>query len=276
MKLVVALVAALVAAVAVAGAHANGSPYTPGLVHGAGGVVSPGEGVRYVTFATPRSTTVAAIRTRDGRVVRTRRIRGSFGIPLVAYDGTAGGLSGNGQRLVLATYGPLPGSPGQTRFVVLETRSLRLQRVTDLRGSWSFDAISPDGSTLYLTEHVSAGAHPVYRVRSYDVDDGRLGAPSVAPLESEDEMGGEPVTRAVSPSGRWAYTLYARRGHEPFVHALDTGRRQAFCVDLPLDLGYEGQWSLRLRLRGGELAVRAGRRAVATIDTRSWRVETRR
>lgn len=263
----------IAAAIAVGTAGANGSPYSPGLVEGWDGVLAPGGKVRYVTLATSSSTVVAAIRTRDGRVLRTRALPGYYGVPLVAYDGSSGGVSGDGERLVVASYGPLPGSPGTTRMAVLGTRSFRVRRLVVLGGSWSFDAIAPDGSKLYLTEHVRAGKRPVYRVRSYDVDTGLLRGAVVDRLENEEEMGGEPVTRVSSREGRWAYTLHARRDAEPFVHALDTARREAYCIDLPLDLAFDSQWQLRMRLRAGSLAVRLGHEHVATVDTRSWEVD---
>lgn len=104
---------------------------------------------------------------------------------------------------------------------------------------------------------------------------GRLRGALVDRLEGERDMGGEPIGRASSADGRWAYTLYVRRGHEPFVHALDTARREAFCVDLPLDAGYDDQWALRLRLheRKRLLSVRRGRETLATVRTDSWKVE---
>ena len=45
-------------------------------------------------------------------------------------------------------------------------------------------------------------------------------------------MRGQPLTRATSPDGRWAYTLYDGAGKEPFIHALDTSTRSARCIDL--------------------------------------------
>jgi DNA-binding beta-propeller fold protein YncE len=268
---------ALVAAVLVGGAAGNGSPFSPGLA-GYEGVVAPNGGVRYTAMWTKGSTIVVAIRTEGGRVLRAQPLRGHYGVPLVAYDGTAGGLSGNAQRLVVASYGPSPGASGITRFAVLDTKGLRVRHRVALDGSWSFDAIAPDGSILYLTQHVSAGRNPVYRVRSYDVRTGLLRGAIVDRLEGEEDMGGEPVTRATSADGRWAYTLYARRKHEPFVHALDTARREAFCIDLPLELRHDDQWALRLRLRegAGRLSVRSGARVVAVVDTDSWKVETGR
>src|ERR671916_1173097 len=100
-----AILTALVAAVALAaagGAGANGSPYSPGLVYGWPGVAPSERGVHFVAFAMPKSTIVAAVRARDGGVLRQRVVRGSYSVPLVAYDGTSGGLSGDGRVLVLA------------------------------------------------------------------------------------------------------------------------------------------------------------------------------
>ncbi len=264
-----------IAVIAVGGAGANGSPYSPGLVYGWPGV-GVGDGVRFVTFGMPRSTIVAAVRTRDGRVLRSKAMRGFLGVPLVAYDGTTGGLSGDGRWLAVSSYGPPPGASGRTSFAVLDTRSLKPRLRVNLPGTWSFDAISPSGSTLYLVEHISVGADPKYRVRTFDVGERRLGGAIVDRLEKEEVMGGEPVTRATTPDGRWAYTLYARDQQEPFVHALDTARREAFCIDLPLAFRKQKQQRLRLGLdaEGQALAVRLGRSRVAEIDTESWRVRS--
>lgn len=60
-------------------------------------------------------------------------------------------------------------------------------------------------------------------------------------------MTGQPVTRASSADGTWAYTLYTRQRDAPFVHALDTRRREAVCIDLD---GWRGTtdalWKMRL------------------------------
>ena len=274
MKFVLATLA-LAAGIAAGVASANGSPYSPGLLYGWNGV-GAGDGVRYVAFGMPKSTIVAVVRVRDGRVLRSKVIRGDYAVPLVAYDGTPGGLSGDGRSLVLGSYGPLPSQSGKTRFVLLDTKTLATRRAIALDGSWSFDAVSPTAGTLYLTEHLRAGDKPLYRVRTFDARSGRLRGAIVDRLEGEEEMGGQPVARASSTGGRWAYTLYARLGDEPFVHALDTVKREAFCIDLPLRLGYERQWGLQLELQshGNSLSVLNGRREVAAIDTSSWRVSS--
>ncbi len=274
-SLAVLVIALALAAISAGGAGANGSPFSPGLDWGSNGVLAERSGLRYVTIATENATIVAAIRTRGGRIARMHYLRGQFGVPLVAYDGTSGGLSGDGKRLVLGSYGPPPGSSGITSFAVLDTKSLKLRKLIRLDGSWSFDAVAPDDSTLYLTQHVRAGANPIYRVRPFDIRTGLLRGPIVDRLEGTGDMGGEPVTRASSSDGRWAYTLYARTKYEPFVHALDTTKKEAFCIGLPLDLTRDQQWMLRLKLREHSelLTVHHQRRTVATVDTASWDVE---
>ena len=265
-----------VAVTAAGGAGANGSPYSPGLVYGWDGVLASNGAVRFVTLSTARSTIVAAVRVRGGRVLRSNALRGFYGVPLVAYDGTSGGLSGDGKSLVLASYGPVPGTAGVTRFVVLNTRTLRMRRLVELPGSWSFDVISPDGSLLYLVEHLSVGPSPRYRVRLFDLEAGRLLSGAIVDrIEKAAAMRGQPVTRAMSPDGRWAYTLYARQKREPFVHALDTARREAFCIGLPLRLAQPKQMELRLRLSAGgeQLSVVQGRTSLAEIDTRALSVQ---
>jgi hypothetical protein len=260
----------LASAVAVGSASGDGSPYAPGLVQGAEGVVSPDRATRFVTLATIRSTVVAAIRVRTGRVLRSNVLRGFYGVPIVAWDNSTGGVSADGRTLVLGTYGPYPGDPGTTRFAVLRTDTLRKLRVITLRGSWAFDALSPDGSRMFLIEYLAAGQDPHYRVRSLDTATGRLARGAIVDRrEREVLMRGQPVTRLVSSDGSWAYTLYARAKDGPFVHALDTVHGEAYCVDLPLRLNQLEQGTLRLRLERGRLAVKSGRSTVAVVDARA-------
>jgi hypothetical protein len=272
MKLMLALFAVVLAsAVTAVTAMGDGSPYTPGLVQGADGVVSADRKERFVTLATPRSTIVAAIRVRTGRVARSNVLRGFFGVPIVAWDNSTGGVSADGRTLVLATYGPYPGDQGVTRFAVLRTSTLRKARILALRGSWAYDAISPDGSSMFLIEYLAAGQNPHYRVRSLDISTGRLDPEAIVDRrEDEVLMRGQPVTRAVSADGRWAYTLYARPKHGPFVHALDTARGEAYCIDLPLRLRQIEQMALRLRVRAdGAVEIRGRNALLAVIDAKT-------
>ena len=256
-------------------AASDGLPLTG--VDGGAGVVSADGARRFVTFTGRWNTTVARLRTTDGSVVRHRAVRGSFSVPVVAMDGTGSGLSHDGRTLVLIR--PRAGlSQKQTRLVVLDAARFKVRRHITLPGDFSFDAISPDGSTLYLVNYLSLSRHNFdptnYKVRALDTRSGRLlPKPIVDPYEPDEKMGGFPITRATSPDGRWAYTLYAGGDH-PFVHALDTSGRTARCVDLDALDGREDLFQMKLQLgaHGGDLAVALDRKPVALVDTASFKV----
>jgi hypothetical protein len=160
-----------------------------------------------------------------------------------------------------------------TPFVLVDVEALRLRMLT-LPGTWAYDAISPDGSVLYLVQYEDVSSSPTYRVRAYNLAARRLLArPMVDRTIGERLMRGWSVTRKTSSDGRWAYTLYARTKKEPFVHALDTVQRRAYCIDLPLDLSRAEQMRLRLALRADRrLEVRRGAASLAAIDTRTFAV----
>ena len=122
---------------------------SPGPVIGGAGTIGPGGGDRFVAVV-DRDTTLLDI-DPSGAVNRWTTVAGLWGVPLVASDGTTGGLSGDGGRLVLerASY-VYP--KRVTRFLVLNAATLRV-RTRALRGDFSFDAISPDGSLMFLIEH---------------------------------------------------------------------------------------------------------------------------
>jgi hypothetical protein len=119
-------------------------------------------------------------------------------------------------------------------------------------------------------------------VRALDPASGRLlPGPIVDPEEPDERMQGSPVSRVSSPDGRWAYTLYTG-SKERFVHALDTVRGRAVCVDLPQleDLREPFQLRLKLADEGRRILVSsrdakdAGTSPLLEIDTGSFAVRT--
>ena len=81
-------------------ARADGLPVL-GVDVGATGVVTPSAQARYVTISAGADTVVARVDARGGRIGASLLLPGTFTIPAVAYDGSAGGLSGDGHTLVL-------------------------------------------------------------------------------------------------------------------------------------------------------------------------------
>jgi hypothetical protein len=237
------------------------------------GVVDPDAGQRYTAILGPSGTAVQRINTDGGSIERTRFIDGEAAIPAVAWDGSPGGLSADGSTLALAEPG-LRFPQRDSSFTVLDTDRLRTLDTVTLDGTWTYDALSPDGRWLYLIEYTSRTDLTEYAVRRYDLERGRLDPQAIVdPEESGEEMYGSPMTRATSPDGRWAYTLYDGAEH-PFIHALDTERGAAVCIDLdpgavsPRRLS---RMSLDPSRDGSTLTVTDPKEGpVAIVDTRSF------
>jgi hypothetical protein len=273
-RLLLALAFALAAAAAAPSASAGDGLPPRGV--DASPVSAPGGSGEYLTRRAARRATLIVARKRGSeRVLGRLRLPGVFSVPAVAYDGSASGLSADGRTLVLIN--PRRRFPhAGTAFAVLDAKRLRPRRVLRLDGDFSFDAISPHGGLIYLVQYVSRRNPDRYVVRAFDLRArGLLPEPVVDPREGPEPMNGLPVTRAASPDGRWAYTLYDGAEH-PFIHALDTARREAVCIDLHSLAGRRrGLWDLRLEIaahRGSPLTVGAGNRVLASVDTRTFRV----
>jgi hypothetical protein len=267
-----------------------------GVVGGAASIEDPP--YRYIALA-PHTrhplTVVERLDLRDATMDRWWYLHGSYYVPAVAADGSAGGLSVNGGTLVLTTF-PRAYPPRQTKFAILDTRLfLRHPRrpgqqrprhaITHLSlpGAFSFDAISPDGSLVYLIQNFYSHRRlSHYQVRALETASGRLlPQPIVDPEEPGERMQGSPISRVSSPDGRWAYTLYAG-SEEVFLHALDTVRARAVCVDLPQLEDLHEPFLLRLRLadEGRRVVVYSRSRLkgdprpgpLRSIDTRTFAV----
>jgi hypothetical protein len=256
-----------------AGAHADGLP-VPVDDAGPTGVVSADGAFRYVTIPAAGGTVVERIATHGGQVTASRSLHGAFTIPVVGIDGSPAGLSHDGGTLVLIR--PRDRFPrARTMLTIVDARRLVPRRRVTLRGDFSFDALSPDGRTAYLVQYVAPNDATRYLVRALDPATGRLRPhPIVDPHERGDDMRGLPLTRATSPGGRWAYTLYDGAGKHPFVHALDTRDGRARCIDLPDAMLHQDLSTVRLDVSGGggRLDVSTPKRPLYAVDTATFRV----
>jgi hypothetical protein len=217
---------------------------------------------RYVTLDAGQNTVLASIRPNSGQVWQSRLLPGRLTIPAVAYDGSASGLSADGSTLVLIE--PRLAFPRTTTLLkVLGTGRLSVRRTIRLDGDYSFDAISPRGRLIYLIHYLSVADPTRYEVRVYDLKSARL-LPKPVTVPGE-QMRGNPLSRATSRDGRFAYTLYDGNGATPFVHALDTSTVSARCLDLDALRGLDmSQFRLRLGAPG-TLVVGNGLRPLLTI-----------
>ncbi len=187
---------------------------------------------------TDARTTISVLDTRSGRPVRTVTIAGSYS---TADQGTTDSmLSGDGHWLALREQHP---PVGATVIALLDTVQGKLVKTIHLIGNFTLDAVSPQGTMLYLLEYYEAGTSH-YNVRAYDVQSGQLLQGDIADKNDLDEkMQGAFLTRWLSADGTMAYTLYINsEQNKAFIHILwltDSTAGTPFpmlarCADLPV------------------------------------------
>jgi hypothetical protein len=239
-------------------------------------VLTPNGKTRFVAVGVYDSTDtmVARIDARTGIVEQSLEVPGSWGIPIFSYGPNSGeGLATDGRTLVVADLAPtLPRK--ESRFLFLDPRSLKIEHEAILEGDFSYDALSPHGSRLYLIQHTNVYDQIHYVVRAYDVRRQRLLPGRVADRTQKTwVMNGYPVSRTATKDGRWVYTLYDQPNGFPFVHVLDTVRGVAHCVGLPWRGAENAVYNMRLTLHGRSLAVHwLSGRPWYRMDTHTWRL----
>jgi hypothetical protein len=270
MRLVV--VTALAALLLPTAALAAGPSY---VAQGGLGVLSHNGKYRFIAVSTGANTAIERVAVRGGAVSGWATLDGDYGIPQPTMrPGQLEGLTRDGKQLVVGTVG----LQSPTRFAVINTSNLRVRDRFEIPGSFAYDALSPDGKTLYLTQYVDRDNANRYVVRAYDLEHGRLLPGRIADkAQASWVMEGFATTRTTSGDGRWVYTLFMRPGGYPFVHALDTVRGVAHCIGLPWTAGDQAPlMNMRMTLADGEsklaLDWKSGKPWL-TVDTGTWRIE---
>jgi len=246
----------------------------PYAVQGGQGVLSPDHSLRFVAVkAGDASTLVRANPMSDGAVAMSQTMSGAFGVPTLTADGPGSGMLRDGSAFILQSMG----LQATTQFVFLRTADLSTREQINLKGTFGFDAFSPDGTMMYLIQHSTTQDIQHYIVRGYDLSAHKLLPGRIADKTQKSwVMQGWAVSRVESTNGRWAYTLYANPGGTPFVHALDTVKGVAHCVGVPwapTDPQQNNVFNFSLTLSGTKLAVRfQGGGVYRFINTKNWKV----
>ncbi|MFL5969730.1 MAG: hypothetical protein ACJ74L_09045 [Gaiellaceae bacterium] len=259
----------LAGAIGATNAASAGGP-SAGLSQGWDGLVRGN--VRYVSVPAGGATSVQKINRQGGRVLAHMTLKGTWGIPRVAFDGSAEGLFPDGRTLLLAQNVFLGQSLRQTTtFKLVDLRKMKVRGTIRIPGAFAFDALSPDAHYLYLVEYVSA-EDGTYRVRAYDLHRSQLLAKIVADRRSwATGMQGTPVSRTWKDG--WAYTLYGGNAR-PFIHALNTRGVEAVCINMPWKTSPQALFDYRLGTDAdGHLVVRGPHgRVLVVIDRKSFDV----
>ena len=186
-----------------------------------------------------------------------RYVPGSWTLPVPVGGAAPEGLSWDGRIAVLAD------TDGPSRFAVVTLDHEGRAVTIDLRtkGRFLYDALAPDGATLFLTELADAKGAAVDRIVSYNLVSGILDPnPIVDKLDGKEAMVGTSVARVRSANGVSVYTIYDGGTH-PFLHALQTDSRITFCVDLPAagNATAPGTWKVTIDAAGATLTAHSTR-----------------
>ncbi len=263
------------------------------LVRSLGRTVSSPDGSVFYALEGSSPTTVRWIDAKSGRSITQLTLPGEYAF---ADQGGAAptGFSPNGRWLVLV------GDAGaDSSFAVVDTSLVKLAAFAKIPGPFTYDAISDDGSSLYLVERITpqaaqtlGGVSPAYgyRVRVYDVPAGKMSETLVVDVKLAAQTNGNNAETRVdgimsgiyqssvpSRDGRWNFSFYYNPNRGPFIHVLHLDSRTAFCIlDLPLlSGGYETRlgWSLALTSSGKTLyAVNGPLGRVSVIDATTLKV----
>jgi hypothetical protein len=222
-------------------------------------------------FFTVKGNQLEIIDPRTGIVTGSLRLPGAYHLPAATIGGLPGGISPDGSWLVLQKFDGTGSTVMASHMLVIDTTLAKPPVPIDLKGDFSFDAVSNDGTSVYLIEHVNVSN---YYVRLYHVQTSQLD-PQIVFDKSDGiaAMSGLRLSGIPSADGTMLFSVYARAHKGAFIHALMLNAPIAFCVDLP-GTGYmDGsnsslEWSLAMGANGSTLyATNGAMGIVAVIDS---------
>ncbi len=195
-------------------------------------------------------------------------IEGAWRLPTIGLDPVPVGVSADGSTVVLVE-ADSTGKARASRFAIFP-RTLDTQpRIVELAGEFEFDALSPDGSLLYVVEHLPGPPAGHYQVRTVETATGTLRPEVLVDKTNVNEtMAGWPVAQARRSDGL-VLTLY-RGAEHPFIHALNSVDSWAICLDLPATGADDAEaaldWGMAAKLNGDLLAINATLGLAVEVD----------
>src|SRR5256712_4686696 len=263
------------------------------LVRSLGRAVASPDGSVYYALEGSSPTTLRWTDAKTGRPITQLTLPGDYAFANESIAAPTG-FSPNGRWLVL-----VGASGAESSFAVVDTSLVRLAAFAKVPGTFTYDAISDDGTSLYLIERITPQAAQAlpgvnvaygYRVRVYDVPAAKLSDTLVVDVKlaaqtnsnnAETRIDGimNGIYRSSVPSrdGRGNSSFYYNPNRGPFIHVLHLDSRSAFCIlDLPVVAGgYEQRlgWSLALTPSGETLyAVDGPLGLLSSIDASTLKV----
>ena len=206
------------------------------------------------------TTTVRNLVVQPGFGGGSQSVLGTWRLPTIGSDPMPVGVSVDRRTVVLVEGGAdaTTGARSTSRFAIVRTSFDDRPRIVALDGDFEYDALSPDGSTLYVVEHLAGPPAGHYQVRMVDVATGTLRPEVVADKSGGGEaMAGYPIAQVRRPDGM-VFTLY-RGAEHPFIHTLSSTDGWALCIDLPetgvADPAVDLEWGMAATPTGGSIVA---------------------
>lgn len=153
-----------------------------------------------------------------------------------------GGISPDGHWVALIAEPDEPelknrteGKRWRTYVTVVDSDRGAVAHEMELTGNFEVDAISSDGASLFLIQHLPAEKPEHYQVRLVDLATETLQEGALRDKRFFDEvMTGLAWDGLGSVDGHWLFTLYVNTDRDAaFIHALDLRQKFSLCIALP-------------------------------------------
>lgn len=155
----------------------------------------------------------------------------------------------------------------QTEILVFDTTTYQTKHTLKLDGNFEVEAISADGASLFLVEHLPAAKPDHYIIRWYDLSREQLVADPLRSKTADEIMTGYAWGGVASTDGEWLFTLYLSTDRKiAFIHMLNLNERFTVCVDLS-SVGRSGKGDFNA-LKGYTLAYSPKRKTVYAMNPR--------
>lgn len=157
-----------------------------------------------------------------------------------------GGIAPNGQWLAFTRLPneaekltQLATQAWQTDIQVVAAADGQITHTLSLNGHFEVDALTNNGTDLFLIQYVPPNQPEQYVVRLYDLSLGELSPDPIRDKRINDElMTGYAWGSIADPQGTWWLTLYVNTNkNTAFIHALNLREKWAYCIDLPSGQG---------------------------------------
>lgn len=212
-------------------------------------------------------TTLTATDPRSGSQMWGMELGGRLVVKLV---------SAGGDTVVLApaTQPHFTLGRARTKLVIAGPSSTEPRYLT-LGGNYEPEAVSVDGSTLFVIRYLPAHKPNRYQVRQLDVATGEVSGVYTPDAHLQEAMGGTARVQAAAADGTRLYTLYtigSGDSKRAFIHTLGLDEKWAHCIDLPSSFATKAQSATALALSpdGDRLYVtNSVTGGMAEIDTES-------